>query len=138
MLIELILFLLAGVLAGTFSGLFPGIHINLIGIFMISLSTSYLSFLDPIYFAVFITAMAITHTFVDFIPSVFLGCPDTDTELSILPGHMLLKQGKGYAAVMLACYGNLIGIISLILLSFPLILLVSKTYSFLQTIMPYL
>ena len=31
--------------------------------------------------------MAITHTFVDFIPSVFLGCPDTDTELSI--GHKI-------------------------------------------------
>jgi putative membrane protein len=105
MLIEIILFLILGVVLGTFTGLTPGIHTNLIGIFIVSISGFFL-FVNPIYFIVIITSMAITHTFVDFIPSVFLGCPDTDTELSILPGHELLKEGLGYEAVYLTCYGK--------------------------------
>ena len=87
MLAEIILFLFFGVLAGTFTGLIPGIHINLIGGLLISLPVSIFYQVDPLYIVVFIAAMAISHTFIDFIPSVFLGCPDTDTELSVLPGH---------------------------------------------------
>jgi putative membrane protein len=106
-LIEIILAIFSGILSGTFTGLIPGIHINLIGTLLVGFSTTLFSGINPIYFVVFIVAMAITHTFVDFIPSIFLGCPDTETELSILPGHQLLKEGKGYEAVMLSIYGGL-------------------------------
>jgi putative membrane protein len=132
MLIEIIIALLLGCIIGTFTGLIPGIHINLIGIFLISLSTSILGFVKPINLIIFISAMAITHTFVDFIPSVFLGCPDTDTELSVLPGHELLKKGQGYQAVLLTCYGSILSIFTLILISFPFILIIEKVYNFLQ------
>ncbi len=138
MLIQIILFLLAGITAGTISGLIPGIHINLIGVFLVSLSVSYLSSINPVYFVVFIASMAITHTFVDFIPSIFLGCPDTDTELSVLPGHELLKQGLGYEAILLTCYGGLAAIFILILISYPSILLVPKTYNTIKTSIPYI
>jgi len=138
MLLQIILFLLLGILAGTLTGLIPGIHINLIGIFLISLSASLFSSINPIYFVVLITSMAITHTFVDFIPSVFLGCPDTDTELSVLPGHELLKKGEGYQAVLLTCYGSLVAIFILILISFPFILIISKTYEIIETLIPFL
>jgi len=130
-MLEIIIFLLVGILAGTFTGLVPGIHINLIGIFIISLSTTLLSTVIPIHLIVFIVAMAITHTFVDFIPSVFLGCPDTDTELSVLPGHELLKKGQGYQAVLLTAYGSLLSILTLLLISFPFILIIDKVYNFL-------
>jgi putative membrane protein len=138
MLIELILAMLMGILAGTFSGLAPGIHINLIGALIVSLSLSALSFIMPVYLVVFIVAMSITHTFVDFIPSIFLGCPNTDTELSILPGHELLKEGKGYAAIMLSVQGCLTAVFLIIILSFPLILLVSKTYNQITYLIPYI
>lgn len=121
MLFQIILFLLLGILAGTFTGLIPGIHINLIGVFIISLSASLFISTNPVYLVIFITSMAITHTFVDFIPSIFLGCPDTDTELSILPGHELLKKGYGYEAVVLTCYGSLAAIFILILIALPFI-----------------
>ena len=137
MLIQIIFVLLLGIFAGTFTGLIPGIHINLIGIFLVSLSVSILSSVDSIYFVTFITAMAITHTFVDFIPSVFLGCPDTDTELSVLPGHQLLKKGLGYEAIILTCYGSLAAIFILILISFPSILILSKTYDLIKNLIPY-
>ena len=149
MLIQITLFLLVGILAGTITGLIPGIHINLIGIFLVSLSalppnsaiwgtlSSALCQINPIYFVVFIVSMAITHTFIDFIPSVFLGCPDTDTELSVLPGHELLKQGLGYEAIILTCYGSLAAIFILILISFPSVLIISKTYNLIKTFIPY-
>ena len=68
MLVEIILFLILGILFGTLTGLVPGIHINLVGISLVALSASLLSPINPVYLAVFIVAMAITHTFVDFIP----------------------------------------------------------------------
>ena len=136
MLLELILALLIGVSAGTITGLIPGIHINLLGIFLVSLSASLFSQVEPIYLVIFIVAMAITHTFIDFIPSVFLGCPDTDTELSVLPGHDLLKKGQGYQAIILTCYGSLAAIFALILISFPSILIISKIYKFIPLLIP--
>ena len=138
MLLEILLALLVGILTGTLTGLTPGIHINLIGVALISLSASLLFSISPIYLGVFITSMAITHTFIDFIPSIFLGCPDTDTELSVLPGHELLKKGQGYEAILLTTYGSLAAIFILILISFPALFIISKTYDFIRTIIPYL
>lgn len=128
MLLQFFISILGGILAGIFTGLVPGIHINLVGAVLISLSATIFSGVEPIYLAIFITSMAITHTFVDFIPSIFLGCPDTETELSILPGHELLKDGRGYEAVMLAVYGAIVAIFLLPFLAFPLSFLFSKIY----------
>ncbi len=140
MLIQIILFLILGIFSGTITGLIPGIHINLVGLLIVSLiiSTTIFSSINPIYFIIFIVAMAITHTFVDFIPSIFLGCPDTDTELSILPGHELLKDGKGYEAVILTAYGSLAAVFILIPLSLPSIFIISKIYYLTKELIPYL
>src|SRR3990167_5807040 len=105
MLIELIVALTLGLLSGTLTGLLPGIHINLVSASLVSLSALYFLNIEPIILVVFIVSMSITHTFVDFIPSIFLGAPDTDTELSVLPGHEMLKQGQGYKAVLITLYG---------------------------------
>jgi putative membrane protein len=138
MLVEILLFLLLGIIAGTFTGLMPGIHINLVSAILISLSLGLLSSINHLFLIVFVVSMSITHTFVDFIPSVFLGCPDTDTELSILPGHELLKEGKGHAAVLLTNYGSIAAIILTIILAFPLVIIVKKVYPLLQTLIPYI
>jgi len=139
MLIEIILFLILGIIVGTTTGLIPGIHINLVGAFLISLSATFFFSLNPIYLIVFIVAMALTHTFIDFIPSIFLGCPDTDTELSILPGHELLKKGQGYEAVALTVYGSLAAVFILILISFPFIFIdISNFYDSIKKILPFL
>ena len=138
MLIQLILFLLLGIFSGTITGLIPGIHINLIGAFLISLSTTVLFSLNPIYFVIFITSMAITHTFIDFIPSILLGCPDTDTELSILPGHKLLKKGLGYQAILLTVYGSVAAIVILILILPIFFLIIPKINSLIQNLLPFI
>lgn len=138
MLIEILFAILLGILAGTITGLIPGIHINLIGAFLISISASLFFQINSIYFVIFIVAMAITHTFIDFIPSIFLGCPDTDTELSILPGHKLLKKGKAYEAILLTAYGSLAAIIILTILFYPAILLIKFAHNAIETIIPYI
>lgn len=138
MLIQILLFLILGIFFGIITGLTPGIHVNLIGAFLVALSASAFSSLNPIYLVIFIVALAITHTFLDFIPSVFLGCPDTDTELSVLPGHELLKKGLAYEAITLTAYGSLAAVFLLILISYPSIFLISKTYETIRNFIPYL
>ncbi|MBI2045610.1 tripartite tricarboxylate transporter permease [Candidatus Pacearchaeota archaeon] len=138
MLIEILIFLFLGILAGTFTGLAPGIHINLVGAILVSLSASSLAFIAPLYLIIFITAMAITHTFIDFIPSIFLGCSDGGNELSILPGHEMLKEGKGYGAVILTATGGLTAIILTIIFSWPLVEFVKNIYPLIKTAIPFI
>src|SRR3989344_7011318 len=106
MILALIAALLLGTIAGTLTGLFPGIHINLISAILVSsLSLPFISSLPIISLIVFIVSMSITHTFLDFIPSILLGAPEEDSFLSVLPGHQLLKKGRGYEAIILTLYG---------------------------------
>ena len=138
MVIEIFLALFLGVFAGTLTGLAPGIHINLVGAILISLSVYFLELTTPIILVIFIVAMSITHTFVDFIPSVFLGAPNEDTVLSVLPGHELLKQGRGYEAISLANYGGIAGILILILISPVFIFLSPKFENIIYFLVPIL
>ena len=123
MLAELLFFLLLGIVAGTFAGLIPGIHTNLIGASLVP-SLLFLNLeIEAVYLVVFVTSMAITQSFVDFVPSVFLGAPEGGTELSVLPGHQLLKKGEGYQAIVLACYGCLASVLFFGILAVPFIFL---------------
>jgi len=135
MIIEILISTLIGIFAGTITGLLPGIHINLVGTILVGLSATLFSLINPIYLISFIASMAITHTFIDFIPSIFLGCPDTDTQLSVLPGHELLKEGKGYEAVMLTARGGIWAVFLFIFLSFPLAFLFSNIYGTIHSAM---
>jgi len=126
MLLEIIIALLIGIIAGTFTGLAPGIHINLVAAILLS-SLSYFPGVPLIALAVFITSMSITHTFLDFIPSIFLGAPEEDTFLSVLPGHELLLEGKGHTAVILTLYGSLFAL-PVILIFTPLFIYFLPTF----------
>lgn len=124
-----ILALPSGILIGILTGLTPGLHINLI-VLLIPITL-----LSPPTLLIFIVAMAITHSFLDFIPSIFLGAPDEDTGLSVLPGHSLLNQGLGYLAVIHTLHGSCIGIL-MILISTPLFLfLLPKIFQYLKNVM---
>lgn len=139
MIIELAVALIIGVIIGTFTGLTPGIHINLVAFFLLSLlSSSFFSSLSPLIFVVFIAAMSITHTFIDFIPSIFLGAPDEDSALSVLPGHEMLIKGKGYEAVILTLFGSIIGIVLILLFSPLFILFLPTIYNYAARIMPFI
>ncbi len=136
--LQIILASFAGLLAGTITGLFPGIHINLVAALIFSVSAFLLQFLSPITLAAFIVAMSITHVFLDFIPSIFLGAPNEDTALSVLPGHRLLLQGLGYGAVKLTIMGCFSGLILSIAVAPLLILTVPSIFPFIQKYMAFI
>ena len=73
----------------------------------------------PVLLAVIIVAMSIAHTFLDFIPSTFLGAPEGETALSVLPAHSMLLEGHGYEAVFLSAIGSLGGIMIAFILLIP-------------------
>lgn len=135
MLLEFILALLLGIFIGTLTGLTPGIHINLVSIMLLSFSFFLLSLTTPIILVIFITSMAITHTFVDYIPSIFLGAPDEDSFLSVLPGHQLLLKGKAYDAIILTLYGGLMALFVILTFTPIFIYILPIIYPFFQKIM---
>jgi putative membrane protein len=132
MFIQILTAVFCGIGAGIVTGLIPGIHINLISLLLVSLSGYFLGFTHPLILGVFIIAMAVTHTFLDVIPSVFLGAPDSDTALAVLPGHKLLLQGRGYEAIKLATIGSLLCLCSTVFIIPFLIPAVPLIYSFIQ------
>ena len=136
MLIELLIAISLGILIGTFTGLSPGIHINLVAAFLVSISAALLTITSPITLVIFIVSMGITHTFIDFIPSIFLGAPEEDTALSVLPGHQLLIEGKGYEAVKLSAYGSLFSTLTIILILPIFLFVLPKIQNLLQIIIP--
>lgn len=113
----------AGVAAGIITGILPGLHINLVAVAVSSMVIA--KELDPVAVAVFIISMSISHVFHEFVPSVFLGFSESESALSVLPGHRMLMKGQGRKAVMLASFGALSGTLALIMIS-PLLLIAIK------------
>ena len=149
-LLLVILFCVLGVITGIATGLLPGLHVNNIALILLSLSGTIVgafSFLFDYGFSeqfifllicIFIISNSISHTFHDTIPTTFLGAPDEDTALSVLPAHSLLLEGKGYEAVALSAMGSYGAIIFCFLLLYPIRFLIGSPlffYSTLQEIM---
>jgi putative membrane protein len=108
---------LAGVFLGVISGLFPGVHSNTLAASLLGMQAAFLPFIGIEVLAATMFAALITHTFLDSIPSTFLGIPDPDTALSVLPSHMLCLEGKGQEAVRIAALGSTCAVILAIPLS---------------------
>ncbi|MBI2137754.1 tripartite tricarboxylate transporter permease [Candidatus Woesearchaeota archaeon] len=132
MITEVIIAVFAGIALGTFTGLMPGIHINLLAAIILSASSTLLQHFSPEALAAAIMAMAITHSFLDFIPSIFIGAPSEATALAVLPGHKMLLQGKGCEAATLTAIGGAIGLSAVILTSPLLITLVKIIFEFIK------
>lgn len=137
MIFEILLALLAGILAGTFTGLSPGIHINLIASILVASIGSF-SGIPIIALVVFIVAMSITHTFLDFIPSIFLGAPEEDSFLSVLPGHRLLIEGRGYEAFVITIYGSLTALIIILIFTPLYLLFLPALFNLAKSAMPFI
>lgn len=127
MLIEYIVLFLLGIAAGVVAGILPGLHVNNIGVMALPLIAAF--GIDPLSFAIFLVAMATSQTFLNFIPSIFLGAPEEGTVLSLLPTHKMLIEGRALEAVRITAKASLYGVI-LSLLFLPLaFVLVPVAYS---------
>ena len=132
MLLETFAFAALGVAIGTFAGVMPGMHINTLVPLLLSLSAFAGS---PLNAATLIVSVSITEMFLNQIPAIFVGAPDADTAMSVLPGHRLLSEGRGYEAVKLTVIGGL----GSLMLSLVFIAAGAGTFSFLYELSrPYM
>ncbi|MBU0471665.1 MAG: tripartite tricarboxylate transporter permease [Nanoarchaeota archaeon] len=138
MFIEIILAITLGIASGVITGLTPGIHINLVSLLLLSAAPLLAPFFGLLGLACFIVAMSVTHSFLDSIPSIFLGAPDSDQVLGVLPGHRYLLAGHGYTALKLTVIGSF-GALLLSILFFPLfVLIVTFGYDYISGYIGYL
>ncbi|ASI99515.1 tripartite tricarboxylate transporter permease [Thermococcus celer] len=111
--------LLSGILAGTLSGITPGIHVNTLGAILEG---------EGVRGNLLLFAMGLTHTFLDVIPSAFLGVPDEGTALGVLPAHRLVLRGKALEVVRIALWASFLAVLISIPL-FPLYPALARAYT---------
>lgn len=131
-LVLILVFCVLGVLLGVITGLLPGLHVNNVALIMLTLSSAIVTFCRPLFsfgiteqfililIAGFMISVSISHSFHDTIPSTFIGAPEEETALSVLPAHDLLLKGEGYKAVGLAVLGSYGAILVCMLCLYPL------------------
>jgi putative membrane protein len=128
----IIVFCVLGVLLGVITGLLPGLHVNNVALIMLSASSAIVAVCNPLFsygiteqfililIAGFMISISISHSFHDTIPTTFIGAPEEETALSVLPAHSLLLKGEGYKAVALAALGSYGAILVCIAFLYPL------------------
>lgn len=127
MFLELLVALFLGIATGIVTGLTPGIHINLVSLLILQFTPFLMPYFSLLSLATFIMSMSITHTFLDTIPSVFLGAPEPGTILGVLPGHRYLLRGNGLMAVKLTIIGSF-GALLIGTAFFPLFVYLTRFY----------
>ena len=151
-LVLIILFCFSGVLIGIITGLLPGLHVNNIALILLTFSGTIITLTTPLFslgiseqfilvlIAGFIISVSVSHSFHDVIPTTFIGAPEEDTALTVLPAHSLLLKGEGYKAICLSAIGSYGAIIACILFLFPIRFIIGSPlflYNTLQEIMAW-
>ncbi len=135
-MLDVLAYALAGVGLGVVTGLIPGLHVNNLTPFLVTLAAG--SSLVSLNLAALIVAMSIVNVFISYIPSTFLGAPEEGTELSVLPAHRLLLEGRGYQAVRLTTIGCLGGLLLSAALLLPFLFVITPAYEFIRPQMHWL
>lgn len=128
-MLEELISILIGSILGIITGLTPGLHMNLVASIILVLSNFLLKYTSDINLIIIIISMAITHLFLDTIPSIFMGVPNENTAIIMLPAHKLLLEGKAQEAVFLSIIGTLFSII-LICIFIPLLIFIFPKLNF--------
>lgn len=125
-----------GFLLGTLSGLTPGLHVNTFALLLAGAVPAAVSRLgieiSPELLGVAIVAAAVTHTFLDIVPSLVVGVPDDSMALAALPGHRMVLDGRGHEALRLSALGSLVAVGFGVVVSLPLTLGMVRLYPVLE------
>lgn len=110
-MLEIMFFSLIGLLLGTLTGLIPGLHINTINQLLMSVNFENITGL-----IIVIVSLSLTHTFLDSIPSILVGVPDSSAIVT-LPGHKMVKEGRGKLAIKYTLIGSFFAVFFIAILS---------------------
>jgi putative membrane protein len=127
----LVICVFVGFLLGAISGLTPGLHINNFAALTLAVAPFLLDAglgLGPFHLAAAIFAASISQTFLDSLPAIFVGAPEADTALSVLPGHSMMLEGRGFEAIRLSAIGCAGSVVVALILIWPLTYLFSHCY----------
>ena len=126
----MVLDIIYGFLIGTFTGIVPGIHPNLTAGLLLETNLTSLTTI--------IFVSAITHTFLNTIPTIHLSSPDPESALALHPSQKYAQEGRAHEAVLLTLIGSLVSLIFLISLV-PLIRkMIKPVFNSLESVIPFL
>ncbi len=137
-MIELLLLacIALGFFLGIISGLTPGLHLNNFAAMLLAISPQLMGYgLSPFHMASIILAASISQTFFDAIPAIFLGAPDSEVALTVLPGQRLMQEGRGIEAVRLSALGSAGAVLFALIMILPLSWAASNYYDYLTKYM---
>jgi len=150
-LLAIIVFTLLGCLAGIITGLVPGVHVNTVAYMvlasqaaLIALAMAFFGWASPtssqliVIVCALVIGNVITHTFLDFIPSVFLGAPEGETALSLLPGHRMMLEGRGFEAVKCSVIGSFGAVLGALILLIPMRLIIGSPIHAYDAVAPWM
>ena len=120
---------IGGLILGTITGLMPGIHPNLIAVVLAGIFTDS---------TILIFTTAVTHTFLNSIPTTYLSIPDAETALSLHPSQEYAKKGRAHEAVILTIIGSLIALVLMVILSPLLLKIIKPLFKTISTAIPSL
>ena len=123
--------LIGGIAIGAIAGLLPGVHVNNTSAILLGISPALAaSGVPALYIAIAIVTSTISQSFLDIVPSIFLGAPDDATALAVMPGHRMLLDGRGIEAVRLSAAGSGLAIVVSMLLIVPVSLIFLYAYPY--------
>ncbi|MEM2174587.1 MAG: tripartite tricarboxylate transporter permease, partial [Candidatus Micrarchaeia archaeon] len=132
-MIGFLFFCFFGILVGFFAGLLPGVHPNQIYFLIISLGL----FVETKTLIVFLASLATANIIFNYIPTLFLSLPHTNTVLNLLPGHKLVLKGKGLKALKINLISFLLAALLIFATSPLLFLITEKLQKFAKPFIPY-
>lgn len=135
-MLEYLIFLGLGITIGVFTGLTPGIHPNTV---VFSTLPFYFAYnIDLLVYMSIVAGMNVSHTFLDFLPAIFLSAPEAEAALSSLPGAQMAARGQGLEAFDYTVAGGVFSIVTLLVAAPFLLLFLEPLYKTMEGFMGYL
>ena len=130
---------LLGWFLGILTGMIPGIHVNNIAAVLVGMLPVFTAAgFSPLSVCLLILSCAVSHTFHNIIPAIFLGVPSEDTALAVLPGHRLLLMGQGLAAIRLSALASAGSVLLSLIFIIPMALFLFCAYPILEPHMGFI
>lgn len=131
-------FCVAGFVLGCVSGLTPGLHVNNLAFLLVGAFGAISGLVAPADLGLVLVTAAVTHTFLDILPSIVLGVPDESMALVALPGHRMVLEGDGREAVILSAAGSMLAVAFSFFVAVPVTVVMVRVYPTISAYMPYI